>query len=149
MKRRGPGGAKKTDLTSLKEGEKDEERAHDNSRNPWWRPCRRAITLPLYIGAANQVLICLKAAIWEAAQIHTELSIEIRGVSSPRPARRFLNPSGGLGSIFSRRAQKVSIALLFPSLQAAPNIGSLSLFLFYLLTCFFYVRAIPSVQSFP
>lgn len=149
MKRRGPGGAKKTDLTRLKEGEKDEERARDNSRNPWWRPCRRAITLPLYIGAANQVLICLKAAIWEAAQIHTELSIEIRGVSSPRPARRFLNPSGGLGSIFSWRAQKVSIALLFPSLQAALNIGSLSLFLFYLLTCFFYVCAIPSVQSFP
>lgn len=29
-----PRWSEKTDLTRLKEGEKDEERAHDNSRNP-------------------------------------------------------------------------------------------------------------------
>lgn len=57
-----------------------QERAHNNSSNPWRRWGHCAIALSLYTDQANQVLICLKAAIWEAAQIHTEFSIEIQGV---------------------------------------------------------------------
>lgn len=103
----------------------------------------RAAAVSLYTGRANRVLICLKAAIWEEPK-YGEFRIGIHGVPSARPARLLLNPSGGSGSTFSWRAHKVSIAPLFPPLQGAPNIGSVSLFLFYLLTCFFV-----SSQSFP
>lgn len=93
------------------------------------------------------MLICLKAAIWEEPK-YTEFSLEIQGVPSPGPARHLLNPSGRSGSIFSWQAHKVSIAPLFPSLQGAPNIGSVSLSLFYLLTCFFVcVPVLPSNLS--
>lgn len=142
-----PRWSQKTDLTRLREGRKDEERARNNSRNPWRRSGRCAVALSLYTDRANQVLICLKAAIWKEPK-STEFSIEIQGVPSPRPAQHLLNPSGRSGSIFWWQAHKGSIAPLFPSIQGAPNIGSVSLFLLYLSTCFFLcVPVLPSNLS--
>lgn len=101
------------------------------NENPWRRLRCCAIAWSLYTDKASAHLFkSFGLAVEQVPQMHTELSIEVQGVTSPCPVKHFLNPLERLASVFSWQTHKLSIALLsfFPS--ECPLYWSVSLFSF-------------------